>query len=155
MLHRTACHACLLQQPNIEKSESEFHFGTTYAVAVVATWRIGAKLPCVAVCTCRVPRTCRGVKKFRFSMGTISFIFRSKKTISISVKNLGYMHILPFLAGWGNRPKLTMNRRESVSSSSSGKSSSLAICIRNDSNIKKLNMKAIKETYVLSNTTST
>ena len=96
MLHRTACHACLLQQPNIEKSESEFHFGTTYAVAVVATWRIGAKLPCVAVCTCRVPRTCRGVKKFRFSMGTISFIFRSQKTISISVKNLGYMHILPF-----------------------------------------------------------
>ena len=88
MLHRTACHACLLQQPNIEKSESEFHFGTTYAVAVVATWRIGAKLPCVAVCTCRVPRTCRGVKKFRFSMGTISFIFRSQKTISISVSRL-------------------------------------------------------------------
>ena len=99
MLHRTACHACLLQQPNIEKSESEFHFGTTYAVAVVATWRIGAKLPCVAVCTCRVPRTCRGVKKFRFSMGNISFIFRSQKTISISVKNLGYMHILPFWQG--------------------------------------------------------
>ena len=57
MLHRTACHACLLQQPNIEKSESEFHFGTTYAVAVVATWRIGAKLPCVVAC---VPVECPG-----------------------------------------------------------------------------------------------
>ena len=59
---------------SLEKTESEFHFAV---VVVVVLLRWLPSLLCVPV----VPRTCRGVKKFRFSMGNISFIFRSQKTI--------------------------------------------------------------------------